>query len=91
MLVMIGLCCHSLFMSQYAVYITLTGIALIGMVLGYAIIVAAQYETTARRTPRTKRIRRNIIKTTRKSKATAYRNKSDRKVSEEHEPPVEPS
>lgn len=86
-LVMGELCCGSLFTSQYSLYITLTGIALMGIVLGYATIVTAQSKAATRRPPRTKRIGGNINKTTRKSKAKAHR-KSDSKVSREHRPPT---
>ena len=88
-LVMGGLCCGSLFTSQYFIYITLTGIALIGMVLGYATIVTAQSKTAYRRPPRTNRIKGNI-KTTTKTKAKAH-HKTDSKGSGEREPPAETS
>ena len=88
-LVMGGLCCGSLFTSQYLIYITLTGIALMGMILCYVTIVTAQTKPNMRRPPRTNRIKGNIKITTKTEVEVDHKTYS--KVPGEHGPPTEKS
>lgn len=61
-LVLGGLCCGSLSTIQYLAYITLTGLALIEMVGGYAVIVYGQSGMASSRMAHTKKARSAVNK-----------------------------